>query len=963
VAFFKNLKISSRLLLMVLGTFIGLAAMGLFGLYELRSNLIKDRQVKTRHIVESVHDMLKHYPLMVERGVINQEGAKKFALSDLRRLRYDQHEYFWVTDSQNTLLMHPFRTDLEGKDLSDFEDPKGKKLFVEMEEKALQGGGYVAYSWPQPGSHIPSEKISYVKIFEPWGWIIGTGIYIDDVDQIFWHEARSKAIIGFSILILVLAASIFIARGISKPLSQVTLDMRRLSDGNLDIATKDLETGGEVGELLKAIVTFRTSLLETERLRKEQEISRAREEKMLRENEMRFRTIAETVPLPLAICDFLDGAILFSNSLFHTTFGLGESTGNLNIDQVFDGTDERSKAINLIGRNNVLVDHQMLARRADGTPLWVSLNAQYMTYMDKPAIVFGLLDISKRKEAEETARKLSAAMDQSPASILITDADGVIEYANPKLLAVSGYNADEIIGQKPDILSSGNTPRSKYEDLWRTILDGKTWRGEFHNKRKDGSLFWEHASISPIFSTDGDITHFVSVMEDITERKEYEKRLLRQASYDPLTDLPNRLLAMDRLEQAMARAKRWQWRVALLFIDLDHFKKINDTLGHGIGDKHLKVIAERLKKTIREADTVARLGGDEFLVVVADLSSTDVAENVSEKLLENIARPVETEGHELSTTASIGITLYPDDGEEPSSLLRNADAAMYRAKELGRNTFSYFTPEMNAQALARLAIETHLRHALERNELEVHYQSINDLKTGQIIGAEALLRWSNPELGDIHPETFVPLAEETGLIVSIGDWALETACRDAVEWQNLTGQPILIAVNIAFPQIRNGRLSRAIQRITEKTGLSPEHLMIEITEQTLLQDELDGIQALREISDLGVKISIDDFGTGSSAFTYLKQLPVSSLKIDPAFIQHIARSEEDAALATAIIAMAHSLGLTVIGEGIEDGKQLDVLKSKRCDHAQGFHFETAVPKEAFASLLTDGRPTKNSENP
>jgi len=940
---------------MVLGTVMGLVSVGSFGLYELRINLIEDRQLKTKHVVESVHEMLRHYPTMVANGAISLEQAQKMALADLRHLRYDEHEYFWATDDNSTLLMHPFRADLVGKNLTNFEDPKGKRFFAEMTGKATTTGeGFVSYYWPKPGSDVPVAKISFVKAFEPWNWIIGTGIYIDDVDAIFWQEAKIEAIVGGIILAIVIAVTLLIAHGITQPLSFVTADMRKLAEGKLEIATKEGMAGGEVGDLMRAITVFRESIMETERLRKEQESLKIREEKTLRENEARFRTIAETIPMPLAICGAGNGEILFANQLFKSTFGDGDQALEvLNINQVIDSEKSPTQALELVGRHNILVDHQVTARKADGSTLWVSLSAQHITFMEKPSIVFSLLDISRRKKDEDELRKLSVAMEQSPASIMITDTKGIIEYVNPKFEEVSGYSEEEIIGQKPNVLHSGHTPRRKYTELWENILSGKTWRGEFHNKHKDSTLYWELASISPITSSEGNITHFLAVKEDITERKNYEKKLLHQANFDSLTELPNRLLAMDRLAQALARAKRLQWRVALLFIDLDDFKKINDTLGHEVGDKHLKEIGKRLKSTVREADTVARLGGDEFLVIIADLSASDYTETVAQKVLDAISKPIEVDGHELYTTASIGITLYPDDGEESQVLLRNADAAMYRAKETGRDTYHYFTPEMNEQAMERLTMEAHLRHALERDELKLHYQPINDLANGEIIGAEALLRWNNPKFGNVSPAAFIPLAEETGLIIPIGDWVLETACEQANTWHEQSSRPFRIAVNAAFPQFRGGRLVKTIERILNDTGLTPESLELEITERLLMEDELESAQALNELNEMGVKLSIDDFGTGYSALSYLKRFPVDTLKIDQRFVRDVTNNTEDAALTSAIIAMAHSLGLKVVGEGVEQPDQLAFLKNKKCDQAQGFHFSRPVPSSDFTQILED----------
>ncbi len=559
-------------------------------------------------------------------------------------------------------------------------------------------------------------------------------------------------------------------------------------------------------------------------------------------------------------------------------------------------------------------------------------------------------DISKRKQSEEKLRQLSQAVEQSPTDVVITDALGVIQYVNPRFSQLTGYAASEVIGKKPSILKSGRTAAALYDSLWSTISAGKEWRGELLNRKKDGTLFWEHAIISPIRDADGVITHYVSVKEDISIRKEYEERLVKQANYDALTGLPNRVLAMDRLKQAVAQAQRYGRKVALMMLDLDDFKKVNDTLGHAAGDLLLKEASLRLVDCLREGDTVARLGGDEFVVLLPDLTDIGSSEVVAEKILTVCNQPFDVGGHEVYIAGSIGIALFPDDERDPILLMRNADAAMYRAKREGKGVFRYFTPEMNAKALEHMRMEAQLRHAIEREELKVHYQPLVDNATGKLVGAEALLRWSNPILGEVSPESFIPLAEETGLILAIGAWVLKTACREAARWQKLDHE-VFVAVNISGKQFQKRTLVDTVRSALEESGLPPSCLELELTETVLLEHTHETLAIIQELEALGVGFAIDDFGTGFSSISYLRRFPFDTLKIDRSFIKDLGENEGDAELVKSIIAMANSMSLQVVGEGVETHSQREFLRVSGCHFTQGWLYSRAVPGKEFQELI------------
>ncbi len=560
-------------------------------------------------------------------------------------------------------------------------------------------------------------------------------------------------------------------------------------------------------------------------------------------------------------------------------------------------------------------------------------------------------DVTEIKQAEERLRILSQAVEQSPASVIITDTQGNIRYVNPRFSQITGYKAKEAVHQHLLETVAGYAPTDIRVEIQATLEQGNEWRGELPNQRKNGEEFWEYVAISPIRDEDGTISHFLAICEDVTVRKVYEERLFNQANFDSLTRLPNRVLAFDRLTQAIARAHRNGRIVAVMFIDLDNFKNVNDTLGHAAGDQLLIEAAKRLRNATREGDTVARLSGDEFLVILPDLAAVHDSKVVAHKILAGFSDPFLLEGRELFFTVSIGLSTYPDDSDNPHTLLQHADAAMYRAKASGRNTYCYFTPDINRQAVHRLELESHLRQALERGEFIIQYQPIIDVIEQRMIGAEALLSWHNPALGQVSPEQFIPVAEETGLIVPLGEWVMETACIQAKTWQDQLQSPFRIAINVSSRQFREKNFVKMVSRVLQKSHLTASNLELEITENLLLKESGEASEILNELSQMEVSLAVDDFGTGYSALSYLKHFPFNSLKIDRTFVRDITTDKEDAALTRAIIVMAQSLGLRVTGEGVETRQQLSFLHDEGCNQVQGYYFCKPVPARKFSELL------------
>jgi diguanylate cyclase (GGDEF)-like protein/PAS domain S-box-containing protein len=566
-------------------------------------------------------------------------------------------------------------------------------------------------------------------------------------------------------------------------------------------------------------------------------------------------------------------------------------------------------------------------------------------------------EVDSHRLTADSLRKLSQAIEQSPVSVMITDLDGNIEYVNPEFCRITGYSSEEVVGRNPRFLKSGQTPQSQFVNMWNCITTGQSWSGELYNKKKNGELFWENVTISPIKSSDGTTTHYLAIKEDISMRKDYEERLMYQASYDRLTDLPNRTLAFDRLQQAMANSIRDHKRLAVMYLDFDHFKDINDTLGHTAGDHFLIRMAERLKALVRDVDTVARLGGDEFMLILAgsgygtrDDEFTVYEDRIKEKaaeILREVARPCVIEDMEFSVTCSIGIAVFPEDGDDPHILLKSADTAMYRSKRKGRNTFEVFAPEMSDKVVKRVEIETRLRRALEDNRFYLMYQSLIDTRTLSLVGAEALIRWNDEELGNVSPEVFIPFAEETGIIVDIGRWVIDTACRDIQGMSQANGEQRYIAINLSSRQFRGRDIGKQIADTLDKYSLKGGNLELEITERLLMKDVPDVISTLNEFKEMGIRLSIDDFGTGYSSLSYLKRFPFDVLKIDKAFVQDIGVDPDDAALCEAIIGMAHSLGLSVIGEGVETREQYEFLRTRGAEVLQGYYFSKPMRFDEF----------------
>ncbi|MGL6070983.1 EAL domain-containing protein [Craterilacuibacter sp.] len=542
--------------------------------------------------------------------------------------------------------------------------------------------------------------------------------------------------------------------------------------------------------------------------------------------------------------------------------------------------------------------------------------------------------------------------DAAQDGIVVTDPAGVIQHVNAAFSQITGYSREEVLGNTPAMLNSGRQSSEFYRQFWDTLKTEGSWQGELINRRKNGVLYSEHLSISAIRAPDGSVQHYVGVFSDLTQRKLAEQRMHYLANHDALTGLFNRTLFGEHVVDAVLRSKETGMRFALLYLNLDRFKLINDTLGHQVGDALLREIANKLKILLPERACIARLAGDEFGILHEDVGSIGVIAAQVQQMLEKLTGEMQVEGNTLFVTASIGIALYPNDGLAASELLLNADAAMHRAKGRGKNTFQFYTTDMNTRAMKRLEMEFALHRALERQELDVYYQPKVDLESGRCCGAEALVRWFHPEMGTVSPADFIPLAEETGLIAPIGEWVLRTACLQAAQWLEQGLFSGRLAVNLSGRQFGAGNIVSVVRQILDETGLPASHLELEITESTAMDGDSDVLGQLVRLKALGISLAIDDFGTGYSSLAYLKKLPVSVVKIDQSFIKTLHQDADDAAITIAIISMAHSLGLDIVAEGVELEAHRAFLLQHGCRTAQGYLFSRPLPGRALENWLS-----------
>ncbi|NWG30854.1 MAG: EAL domain-containing protein, partial [Rhodocyclaceae bacterium] len=675
-----------------------------------------------------------------------------------------------------------------------------------------------------------------------------------------------------------------------------------------------------------------------------------------KEGEGQCRRFFESAQAAMLLIDPADGRIVDANPAACGLYGYARDEfitlkiTDINLSSQEEIGTELARSL-ASGREQTLQRH----RRKDGELRSVEVYASPVR-RDGHLLIYAIIhDVSERVEAEYRLREAAAVFEASNEAIMITDDAGVIRRVNQAFTRMTGYSAAEAIGQTPRILKSDRHDERFFASMWERLRAQGRWEGEVWNRRKNGEVFPVWQIISAVPDAQGKVAGYVTLAIDITQKKHDEDEIAFRANYDPLTGLPNRNLLAERLSQALKQARREGSRVAVMFIDLDFFKQVNDTLGHAVGDRLLQLVAERMRLCVRETDTIARLGGDEFVVLLMDIEETAPAGNVAEKIIAQMNEPFDIEGNEIHIGASIGITFFPDDGRDIDALFRNADLAMYRAKALGRNNAQFFEPALTTAAVDRRMLENDLRGALTRREIHLHFLPLVDLASNRIIGAEALLRWQHPQRGLLEPAKFVPLAEETGLIREIGAWAFDEACRQLSAWE-AAGHSLMLAINVSIRQLPEALSVQHILAVLAKYGLSPRQIVLEITERTLLAEMPAVQQWFAAAGEAGLHLAIDDFGTGYSSLAYLKRFPVRHVKIDKTFVHDMESDAGQRALVEAILAMAHSLGLSVVAEGVEAPSQVNLLREHACELAQGFLYSQPLPAEEFATLLKRPQP-------
>ena len=771
-----------------------------------------------------------------------------------------------------------------------------------------------------------------------------------------WYEGianRGATVLNrFAVITIVLLGAaiviaLFFSRIITEPISSITRATQKFARGETDVRLPESATD-EVGTLARNLKEMITQVHERG--------------EALKKSEAFVQVIVDNAADGIITID-ADGRIRSFNLAAELMFGykaeevLGRELAVLIpepyrsqhqtfVYQYLSAASARPEG--LIRRRR-----ELPAVRRNGEVFTTEISVSVVPNDDELLFVGTVHDVTDRKQAEEKLRLVAKVMDSSLEAIIIADAGRRIQTVNPAFTLITGFTEEEAIGQNPFFTQAERDDEEFRQKIWKSVETEGNWRGEIWHRHKDGRLFPSWLGISLIKGSYGQVTNYVALFSDITDRKMAEEKLERLAHYDPLTDLPNRFLFQDRLHQALEFARRYSQQVALLFVDLDRFKVINDTLGHDVGDLLLVEVGKRLKRSVREVDTVARLGGDEFTVILNNITDPKDSENVAAQLLSTITRPFRIKGHECYVGASIGIALFPRDGEDPKTLFKHADIAMYRVKERGKNGYQQYEKAMGQAMTKWHTTETRLRQALKRDEFKLHYQPQISLETFEITGIEALIRWEDDD-GELRlPQDFIPVAEDTGLITPIGHWVLHNACAQNKVWQNFNLPKVRVSVNLSGHQLLRRGFLKGVEKALAETGLDPCWLELELTETTLMEYPEEVMPVIAALDEMGVKMSIDDFGTGYSSFSRIKQLPVDTLKIDRSFICDIPHDGDDAAIVRAIIAMAHSLNLKVIAEGVEVSDQLEFLSELHCDAIQGYLVSKPMPPNKLISLLRE----------
>lgn len=669
--------------------------------------------------------------------------------------------------------------------------------------------------------------------------------------------------------------------------------------------------------------------------------ARRQEERKLRESEQEFKAIIANM-LDTYYQTDLDGRLTRVSPAVEGLLGFSpENIIGLHVGELYIDHNSRERFLRALREHGgELIDYEIQLRRHDRRLVWVSLNARYRR--DRRGRITGVegtvRDISERKRIEAEMRKLSTMLDQMADTVIVTDRHGVVEYVNPSFEKSTGYSREEVLGSRRWLFRSDAIDPKHYEWMWKTIGAGHVFSDLLVGRRKDGALFYEEHTITPVKDERGHITHYIATGKDVTKRMQSLGRIQYPASRDALTELPNRALFTDRLNHAVTRCKDDGGVIGVLLIDVDSFKTVNETLSKDVGDQALRALSERLARCVRDSDTVARVGGDEFAVILERLPSLDYIAPVVRKILNVLSRPFELGGRSFQMTTSIGISLFPNDGDDSATLIKNADVALYRAREQGQHSYKFYSPDISVKAFERLSLELNLRRALENDEFMAFFQPQINCSTNEVEAVEALLRWRHPDLGLVSPGDFIPILDDTDLIVPLGEWIIRQACQQAKIWQQSGYDPFTVSVNLTASQFYSPGLVELICNVLQETELAPRWLELEVQEGVLAQHEKDAVRLCAKLGDLGVGVAVDDFGTGLTSLANLQRFQIRKVKIDRTFVGDAIKDPADAAIVKAIVAVSKAFGMRAVAEGVESEEQRDFLMDQGCELMQGFLF-------------------------
>lgn len=801
--------------------------------------------------------------------------------------------------------------------------------------------GYVPVHWkPLPDEVRPSRK-----------GLIYASLDIHVLLQQAEQRALMRALESFALLgLLGLFGLLFFQVAVNRRVQRIVRTVERVRLGEMGVRT-GVSGHDELGQIAAALDGTTAALAQ-------QQEEALLYQMGLERSEQQFRSLFETsldgmVILSPGSGQFIDVNPAFCRMLGYTHEELTDRSSESLTPERWH-VRQREYFANVLDGSRLGVAFEQEYRCKNGLLLPVSVQITPIYDENGKLLRFwGLVrDMTHRKTAEQNARLAAAVVENAAESIMVTDAAGNIVSVNPRFTEITGYELAEVQGKNPSFLQSGIHDAEFYRALWDMLLTTGRWQGEVWDRRKDGSVFPFWNSIAVIRDNDGKISNMVAIGMDVTDRKDAESRIRHLAEHDFLTGLPNRLLFQDRINQRLLQAERHGEDFAIMFIDLDHFKDINDTMGHAAGDLLLKEVAERIVQSVRRVDTVSRQGGDEFLVLLSELSKPEDAADVAEKLMAALSKPIYLHDRKLIVTPSIGVACYPDDGMDADTLIQHADTAMYVAKDRGRNGYCFYQQDMLLLVDNRLRLTERIRTAIERNAFDIYYQPQMDLRNQQIIGAEALLRWPQPDgVEMVSPAEFIPVAEASGLIIPLGRWVLREACFHAKAWQKLYDRPLTVAVNVSLVQLAADNFCDMVAEALKDSGLPPACLEIEITESAIMNDVERMLAKMQKLNEMGVQLSIDDFGMGQSSLYRVRHFPIHKLKIDQSFVRDLLVDRDDAAVTRAIIQMGKALDLRIIAEGVEEAEQALFLSEAGCDEIQGYWLSRPIPLKLFEEML------------